>query len=55
VLSHFPTEFRAEIQALGVELICVPSSVHGAKDHETPMFTPVAVEWAMARVMKDLE
>lgn len=42
---------RNAIEAMGVQIVLVPTSVSGVKDGETPMFSNETVEWAMARVM----
>ncbi|GFZ45195.1 hypothetical protein JCM24511_02921 [Saitozyma sp. JCM 24511] len=46
---------RENLDRLGITLVCVPAEVHGPREGRTPMFTPGAVEWAMARVMEDLQ
>ncbi|KGB74917.2 hypothetical protein CNBG_0755 [Cryptococcus deuterogattii R265] len=37
-----------------VKMICVPANVHGAQHGETPLFSNEAVEWAMERVLEDV-
>ncbi|OCF43555.1 hypothetical protein I317_02572 [Kwoniella heveanensis CBS 569] len=44
---------REDIEASGIRIVSVPSSIHGSKD-ETPLFTPEGVEWAMERVLEGL-
>ena len=43
---------REVIEAMGVEMIVIPSSVSGTVAGETPLFSNESVEWAMARVMR---
>ena len=40
------------IEAMGVKVILIPTSVSGVKHGETPMFSNETVEWAMGRVME---
>jgi hypothetical protein len=42
---------RQVIEALDIKIVSIPTSVSGARDGETPMFSNEAVEWAMGRVM----
>ncbi|KAK6908210.1 hypothetical protein I203_102211 [Kwoniella mangroviensis CBS 8507] len=41
------------IETLGVELIRVPSDVHGYKHDQIPLFSPETVEWAMEKVLEN--
>ncbi|OWZ57723.1 hypothetical protein C368_00891 [Cryptococcus neoformans 125.91] len=43
-----------QILESGVKMVCVPANVHGAQHGEIPLFSNEAVEWAMERVLEDV-
>ncbi|WVQ73227.1 hypothetical protein IAR50_002793 [Cryptococcus sp. DSM 104548] len=43
-----------QITQSGIQMVCVPSSVHSAKRGGVPMFSSEAVKWAMSEVLTGL-
>ncbi|WVW84640.1 hypothetical protein I302_106674 [Kwoniella bestiolae CBS 10118] len=42
------------ISELGIQVVVVPSEIHGSSGGQIPLFTPESVEWAMEKVLEGL-
>ncbi|TYJ58481.1 hypothetical protein B9479_000688 [Cryptococcus floricola] len=45
---------EGQITQSGIQMVCVPSDIHGAGQGDVPMFSNEAVQWAMAKVLEGL-